>query len=132
MFLGPQEYLWPSFSAFPSKDDLQAVGIDLDTKCTFLLELLTACLAFKIWAPCVVGMNLVLFVDNEASKAALITGSSGNKVANNLLRIQARTESNMALIPWVSRVPLRSYIADHLLRELREFLPDWPDAGASL
>ena len=35
------------------------------------------------------GVNLVLFLDTEVSKAALITGSSGNRVANDLLKIQA-------------------------------------------
>ena len=31
----------------------------------------------------------MLFLDTEVSKAALITGSSGNRVANDLLKIQA-------------------------------------------
>ena len=121
----PCAYIYTDASREPSaKGDIGGVEGVLGARrrtCGLLLSL----------SLCVAGMNLVLFVDNEASKAALITDSSDNRVANDLLRIQARTESNMALIPWVSRVPSRSYIADHLLRELQEFLPDWPHAGAS-
>ena len=69
-----------------------------------------------------------MFVDNEAAKAALTTGSSGNQVANNLLMTLFRTECDMSLVPWISKVPSHSSIADLPSRQLLDSLPGWPEA----
>ena len=76
--------------------------------CIFLLDHLAASLAFRTWSSCLKGKDLVMFVDNEASKASLITGSSGNTIANSLLMTQARAECDMSLIPGISSKPRKS------------------------
>ena len=68
-----------------------------------------------------------------ASKASLISGSSDNKVANDLLKIQARAECDLSL-PYSLSVQndfSHSNIADLPSCELLEFLPEWPKAAVA-
>ena len=47
------------------------VGLDLGTKCIFILELLAVCIGFWLWGDVFGGSSLVAFTDNEAAKACL-------------------------------------------------------------
>ena len=114
------------FSYFPTGDELSRLGIDVNSKCIFLLEMLASCLAFKIWAASLKGFNLVLYVDNEGAKSAMIAGSSNNRIANEMLKVQARSECQLGRVPWVSCVPSHSNISDHPSREPVSELPGWP------
>ncbi|CAE7255146.1 unnamed protein product [Symbiodinium sp. CCMP2592] len=97
------------FSYFPSSAELAEVGIDLESKCIFLLELAAVCLAFKAWGEALRGMRVVCYCDNEGAKACLMTGASANRVANDLLKHQAAYELKTGI----------------------EALPDFPDAVRS-
>ena len=63
------------FSWFPDCDTASKVGIDLNTKCIFLLELLAVCMGFWMWSKRFRSCDLVCFTDNEAAKACLVKGS---------------------------------------------------------
>ena len=126
--MAQQECLPIAFSSyFPTGSELSELGIDINSKCIFLLEMLASCLAFKIWAASLKNFNLVLYVDNEGAKSAMIAGSSNNRTANELLKVQARSECQLGIVPWVSRVPSHSNVSDHS-RELISELPGWPGA----
>ena len=100
------------FSWFPEQEDMTMLGIDLGTKCIFLLELLAVCIGFWLWGDVFGGSSLVAFTDNEAAKACLVKGSSAHPIANKLLFCQAVLEVERMCLPWFSRVPSPSNIAD--------------------
>ena len=100
------------FSWFPEQEDMTMLGIDLGTKCIFLLELLAVCIGFWLWGDIFGGSSLVAFTDNEAAKACLVKGSSAHPIANKLLFCQAVLEVERMCLPWFSRVPSLSNIAD--------------------
>ena len=100
------------FSWFPEQEDMMMLGIDLGTKCIFLLELLAVCIGFWLWGDVFGGSSLVAFTDNEAAKACLVKGSSAHPIANKLLFCQAVLEVERMCLPWFSRVPSLSKIAD--------------------
>ena len=54
----------------------------------------------------------MLFLDNEASKFALLKGSSDNPVVDLLAGIFAEKESAIHSFTWLARVPSKSNIAD--------------------
>ena len=100
------------FSWFPDCETAAKLGIDLHTKCIFLLELLAVCIGFWMWSDVFRSSDLVCFTDNEAAKACLVKGSSAHEVANKLLFFQALKEAECDRIPWFSRVPSASNVAD--------------------
>ena len=89
VLVSPEAEPWSSFSWFPDCDTASKVGIDLNTKCIFLLELLAVCMGFWMWSKRFRSCDLVCFTDNEAAKACLVKGSSAHEVANKLLFFQA-------------------------------------------
>ena len=116
------------FSSFPSGEEFKEIGIDINSKCIFLLELAAVCLAFKTWGEALRGMRVVCYCDNEGAKSCLMTGASSNKIANDLLRIQAANELKTGIVPWIARVPSKSNIADDPSRECMEVLQGFPEA----
>ena len=97
VLVGPAGVPIAFFSYFPTGSELSELGMDINSKCIFLLEMLASCLAFKIWAASLKNFNLVLYVDNEGAKSAMIAGSSNNRTANELLKVQARSECQLGL-----------------------------------
>ena len=67
------------FSSFPSGEELKEIGIDINSKCIFLLELAAVCLAFETRGEALRGMRVVCYCDNEGVKSCLMTGASSNK-----------------------------------------------------
>ena len=65
-----------------------------------------------MWSKRFRSCDLVCFTDNEAAKACLVKGSSAHEVANKLLFFQALKEAECDRIPWFSRVPSASNVAD--------------------
>ena len=128
VLVGPAGVPMSFFLYFPTGSDLLKLGIDIDSKCIFLLEMLASCLAFKIWAASLKNINLVLYVDNEGAKSAMIAGSSNNRVANEMLKVQVRSECQFGMVPWISCAPSHSNISDHPWRELISELQGWPEA----
>ena len=93
------------FSVFPSAQELSRIGIDLSSRCIFLLELAAVCLAFKLWGDAFRGARVVCYCDNDGAKACLMTGASSNKAANDLLKLQAAHELKTGIVSWIARVP---------------------------
>ena len=54
----------------------------------------------------------MLFLDNDASKFALLKGSSDNSVVDVLAGLLAETEATVHSFTWLARVPSKSNIAD--------------------
>ena len=85
------------FSVFPSAQELSRIGIDLSSRCIFLLELAAVCLALKLWGDAFRGARVVCYCDNDGAKACLIS----NKAANDLLKLQAAHEKKTGIVPWI-------------------------------
>ena len=102
---GPTREPLRFFSVFPSAQELSRIGIDLSSRCIFLLELAAVCLAFKLWGDAFRGARVVCYCDNDGAKACLMTGASSNKAANDLLKLQAAHELKTGIVPWIARVP---------------------------
>ena len=64
VLVGPAGVPVSFFSYFPTGPELQTLGIDISAKCIFLLEMLAACLAFKVWAASLKNLLLLRYVDN--------------------------------------------------------------------
>ena len=47
------------FSIFPRAEELSELGIDINSRCIFWLELAAVCLAFKAWGDALRGMRVV-------------------------------------------------------------------------
>ena len=116
------------FSVFPSAQELSRIGIDLSSRCIFLLELAAVCLAFKLWGDAFRGARVVCYCDNDGAKACLM-GASSNKAANDLLKLQAARieDRDRAMDFGVSK----SNIADEPSREQMEELPGFSSAERS-
>lgn len=78
----------------------------------YLIELLAALVALKVWGPKFQRRFVVSFVDNEASRAALIKAWSDVPAANNILRLYVDDEMEHGWKPWFGRVPSHSNPAD--------------------
>ena len=72
----------------------------------------TVCVGFWLWRATVGSNNLVVCVDNDATKAALVRGSSRGPEASVLLRWQALGEAEQGIVPWFSRVPSKANASD--------------------
>ena len=78
----------------------------------YLIELLAALIALKVWGPRFQQRFVVSFIDNEASRAALIKAWSDVPAANNILRLYVDDEMEHGWKPWFGRVPSHSNPAD--------------------
>ena len=78
----------------------------------YLIELLAALIALKVWGPRFRQRFVVSFIDNEASRAALIKAWSDVPAANNILRLYVDDEMEHGWKPWFGRVPSHSNPAD--------------------
>ena len=66
--------------------------------------------------------DLLSFIDNEASKFALIKGWSHNQVGSLLSHYVRMLCASLSIRPWYGRVPTHSNIADAPSRFDYEFL----------
>lgn len=78
----------------------------------YLIELLAALVALKLWGNKCKQQFSVSFIDNEASRAALIKAWSDVSHANRILRVYVDDEMLHGWKPWFGRVPSHSNPAD--------------------
>ena len=78
----------------------------------YLIELLATLVALKLWGEECKQRFIVNFIDNEASRAALIKAWSDSIHANNILRLYVDDEMLHGWKPWFGRVPSHSNPAD--------------------
>ena len=90
----------------------------------YLIELLAVFVAIRLWGEACKNNFVVNFVDNEASRSALIKAWSDKELANNIIRSYVDDEMEHGWKPWFGRVPTHSnpaddpsrLVIDHLLR----------------
>ena len=89
----------------------------------FLVELLAALVAISLWGRLYSHRYVVNYVDNEASRSALVKAWSSVKYANNIIGRYVEMEMQYFWKPWFSRVASFSNPSDAPSRlEIRELL----------
>ena len=78
----------------------------------FLVELLACYLAVFLCGPEAVGRYVVLYLDNEAAKGAIIKGYSSTQLGNALAKLTISAEESSQWKTWYGRVPASSNTAD--------------------
>lgn len=78
----------------------------------YLVELLGALVAILLWAQKFPHRYVVSYLDNEASKAALIKAWSNIDEANRIIKLYVDEELKRFWKPWFGRVPTHSNPAD--------------------
>jgi ribonuclease HI len=76
------------------------------------LEALAVLAALKLWTERVRGKHLVIFVDNEGSKYAILRGYSKNPCLSKIVTAIAQAEDSATVFCWYSRVPSEANVAD--------------------
>ena len=68
---------------------------------------------YRWWAGAgIAGRRVIFYIDNEASRMALIRGNSSSRLSRRLLAAFFRADEGCACYPWFARVPSFSNIAD--------------------
>ena len=78
----------------------------------YLVELLGALVSILLWAKLFPHRYVVSYIDNEASRAALIKAWSQVDDANRIIKLYVNEEVNFFWEPWFGRVPTHSNPAD--------------------
>ena len=78
----------------------------------YLVELLGALVSILLWAKLFPHRYVVSYIDNEASRAALIKAWSQVDDANRIIKLYVNEEVNSFWKPWFGRVPTHSNPAD--------------------
>ena len=76
------------------------------------VELLPILITLILWGEQFSGSQVVYYVDNEAAKAGLIKGYGSTNLSNALIGSFCRTEAELQLKTWFSRVPTHSNLSD--------------------
>lgn len=89
------------------------------------LETLAVLLAMRIWAADIPSSRVIFFIDNEGAKFALIKGYSSSTAISHLCALTTSSLDVILVLPWFSRVPSSSNIADAPSRGRRDsMLPE--------
>jgi len=75
-------------------------------------EVYPALIAVELWAERLRGRRVILFVDNEAAKEAIIKGTSSSRASAKLVTNFWRRAAEAELYLWVERVPSAANPAD--------------------
>ena len=94
-------------------DDQQQVAIGE-------LETLAVLLAVKLWNMKITSAKTIFFIDNEGAKFSLIKGYSSSKNISHLCSLITSALDAAMILPWFSRVPSPSNIADIPSRNLKD------------
>ena len=76
------------------------------------LEILPALAAIECWADRLAGSSVVHYLDNNAARAAFVKGHAATRCGKMMLRAYVKTEYDLGIIPWFSRVPSDSNVSD--------------------
>ena len=75
-------------------------------------ELLPVLIALRTWSSDIQGRYLLVFVDNNAVLDSLIKGNTGCLASLELLSLTCACMMRLGCVPWITRVPSSSNIAD--------------------
>ena len=85
-------------------------------------ELLPAQLAIEVWAQAVTGRRVILFVDNDAARAALVKGTTKVRPSARIVSKFWEAAASHEVYAWIDRVPSASNVADGPSRGCFEWL----------
>ena len=75
-------------------------------------ELLPAVVAQRTWSQRWAGRRVLLFMDNDSARHALIRGGSTSTASAHLVGLFWREETLLRAYSWIERVPTASNVAD--------------------
>ena len=88
-------------------------------------ETLAVAIALKLWAKLVTSSQVMIYIDNEGAKFALIRGYSDSFAISLICQMVAQQLDDFYVLPWYSRVPSASNLSDYPSRKIRhQLLPD--------
>ena len=76
------------------------------------LELLPVMVAFVLWGSWIKSTHTVVYLDNDAARAALCRGYGSTITAQNIVQCTMNAECRLELKTWFARVPTHSNLAD--------------------
>ena len=76
------------------------------------LETLAAAVALRVWHRILTSSKLLLFIDNEGARFSLIKGYSKAPAITSICSMVAQVLDECCIMPWYSRVPSPSNLAD--------------------
>ena len=82
-------------------------------------ETLTVAIALMIWGALLSSSQVMLCVDNEGAKFALIRGYSDSFAISLICHLVAQQLDDKCILPWYSRVPSPSNLADFPSRKVK-------------
>ena len=85
-------------------------------------ELLPCAVAVVLWGSRMRNRRILVFIDNDAARAALVAGGSGNKASEDIAARFWKEATRWCLFPWFERVPSPSNIADGSSRDDSQLL----------
>eukprot|EP00435_Cladocopium_sp_Y103_P025107 s3819_g6.t1 len=77
------------------------------------LETLTVAMALLIWGSELQSVQLMIYIDNEGSKYSLIKGYSVSLAITSICALASTCLDENYILPWFSRVPSPSNVADY-------------------
>ena len=107
------------FSCILSADIVQPFFDNDEVTIIGELETLAVALALFVWEELLKSRHVVCFIDNEGSKFSLIRGYSSSLSISVICDLVARTLDSEVIIPWFSRIPSASNLADAPSREMK-------------
>ena len=78
----------------------------------FELELLPVWVAFTVWQGLLSDKQVVLYLDNDAARGALVAGHTEGRAGQHLVSQCVRSEAGHRKSTWYGRVPTHSNISD--------------------
>ena len=99
------------FSEWASQELRQLVGPDSKNP-IFECECLAVLMCFHVWGGLLRGCNVVVFSDNEGTRACMIKGAFDNTVGMRIVDATHDIVDASCCVPWFERVNTASNIAD--------------------
>ena len=76
------------------------------------LETLSVAVSLMLWGPSVASSKLLIYIDNEGSRFSLIKGYSTAPAITRIFALASNALDSYCIMPWYSRVPSLSNLAD--------------------
>ena len=76
------------------------------------METLAVAVSLMLWGPSVASSKLLIYIDNEGSRFSLIKGYSTAPAITRICALASNALDSYCIMPWFSRVPSLSNLAD--------------------
>eukprot|EP00434_Breviolum_minutum_P016189 symbB.v1.2.014265.t1/scaffold1033.1/size247163/3 len=112
VLVGPNREVVAWFGLQLSLTQLQPLLVEDRQTVIGELETLAAAAALRVWCRTLASTKLLLFIDNEGARFSLIKGYSKAPAITSICGMASRVLDEFCIMPWYSRVPSFSNIAD--------------------